>query len=218
MKRFALAIMVCILACGVASDTWAQKLEITFQSGYRFGGGFSEGDISRPGSPADGLNLDDLEIDDSPTVGITIDLNLAPSFALELSYDRQETSLKLKDGSNNTAETIFDLGIDYLQLGFVLQAPSGTVRPFFSFLIGTTYFNPQGVDAESETRASGGIGLGFKAFASDAIGLRFQGRVISTFLSSSNEVFCDENGFCYSYPSSTYMFQGDVSVGLIIAF
>ncbi|UCD23778.1 MAG: hypothetical protein JSW51_12190, partial [Gemmatimonadota bacterium] len=81
------------------------------------------------------------------------------------------------------------------------------------------HFLPDG-DAESELRGSLGLVLGVKTFFNDYWGVRLEGRYFGTFLKSSESLFCSPPGSdnCYSYPSSIFMRQLDLTAGAVLQF
>ena len=91
------------------------------------------------------------------------------------------------------------------------------VRWFGTFWLGATRFVP-GLNAYgSETRFTGGAGLGVKTFFTKNIGLRLEARGFYTLVKSEGGLLC-VNGDCLFAFSGSGLWQGDVGGGLILAF
>jgi hypothetical protein len=193
-----------------------RRVEITPFGGYRLGGSFKNGNYST----VDDLLIDDLEISDGANFGVAVDVTLFDPYEsflqLEFLYDRQESNLALENRQTGTKEDLIDTSVNYFHVGAVARKP-GATQPFIAFTLGITRFITQ-QEFDNETRSSFGLALGMKRFFGEQVGLRAQSRLMSTYLGSSEAVFCDAAGFCFEEFSSSIVNQIDFSGGVIVAF
>jgi hypothetical protein len=83
---------------------------------------------------------------------------------LELLFAHQETNLKLTDRATGVQATLFDMAVEYFQLGGLYEAKrDGRVKAFGLGSLGVTHYNPQESGRSSEWRFSGGFGAGAKS-------------------------------------------------------
>lgn len=189
------------------------KVEITPFGGYAFGGSFSDG--SYVGD--DAIDFRNLDIKSGGTLGIDLGIPVSRTVLLLASYSKQQTSLNLEQLTTN-AIPLFDLSLNYWQFGFAYQYPQEGWVPYATLTFGVNYFVPKN-DLSNLTRFATGLGLGVKRQLTDNLGVRGQIRGLGTYITSSDQFFCDSiTGFCYRYPNSTWMWQGELTAGLIIAF
>jgi opacity protein-like surface antigen len=177
----------------------AGGFELTPFMGYQFGGDvttFYEG------------SYHDVSISSSENFGLMVNIDLGDMVQLEFLYNTQDTRAKA-----NRFEDTLGLTIDYWQVSMLWGFnPYEQFNPYFVVGLGATSLRPDGFS--SETKFSGNIGGGVKIRFSDAIGLRFEGRLYGTYINSGT-AYCDPF-WCYGYTNSLYQF--DVSAGLIIRF
>lgn len=213
--RFAAAAPAAILlaALAAAAPARGQSVELTPYAGYRFGG-----DFEVRGSFADFDFETGLEIDDGSSYGLILDIGLTANVQLELLWGRQESQLLADPGFLDPTEPILDLDLDHYHGGVLFQWGRGQVKPFLDFTLGATRFSPTSGLFDDETRFSVGLGGGVKVLLSEHLGVRFDGRYISTLIHEDDELFCDPFGFCFEESVSEYMEQGEVRGGLIILF
>jgi hypothetical protein len=183
------------------------KYELTPFVGYRAGGEFE-----------DFLLGTDLEINQSSSYGLILDIPLGGGSQLEILWSRQSTELDA--GGPLVSQPLFDIDIDYLHVGGVYNwgYEEDKIRPFLLGTLGVTILSPEPSSLDSETNFSAGFGGGVKVFASDHIGFRFEGRGYLTFLDSTGSgVFCGPSG-CLVAVSSDVLGQFEGRAGLIITF
>ncbi len=188
----------------------AEKLEITPFFGYRFGGEFQ--DTFRTGGFED-----DLEVKESESYGLIVDIDIGAGWQVELLYSHQASELRLKDGFLGGGTFLTDIDVDYYHGGMGYVWAPGQVHSYLVGTLGATRFRPTSADFSSETRFSFAFGGGVKLFFSDHVGLRFDGRFFSTYIESNDDFICDPFG-CYRFPNSTYMWQLETAVGLVFKF
>ncbi len=186
------------------------RVEFTPFASYAFEGNFNDGfyDTNYFG--------DSLSVDEGSGYGLIVGFPLGRHFTLEVSYSRQDTEIFYDGGLFGERETLLPLDVEYLHGGFAYNFGAGQVQPFVLFSAGVTQFSPQG-NYDSESRFSAAIGGGAKIYFTDNIGIRLQGRVLSTLVDDNEEAFCDRRD-CYYYDTSSYLYQAEVSAGLILAF
>lgn len=210
----ALAIVAASLALPAMADADQRRIELTPTIGWRSGGEFN-----------DNLDVDfdfDVEVDDSESVGVTLGIALNRSWMLEFLWDEQDSALVDRGLFLSPQRNLFDIGVTYAHVGVSYEWSPGQLRPFIVGSVGVTEFNPEGVGTRNESRASTSIGGGVKLMFNDHIGLRFEGRLFSTFLDNDDDFYCYDSGrFNHLDDCSTdddFFFQATARGGLVIAF
>lgn len=209
---FALALLALPLT---ATASVAQKIEITPFAGYRFGGDFTyEVDLF-------GEALD-FEVENGESFGAIVDVALyRNNLFLELYFSRQDTALVEESGFFDPDDPLVlfvDLDVEVYHAGVNYQWVAGQVRPFLGGSAGITRFHPLRSTAESEDRFSVGVNGGVKVLFSDHLGVRIEGRAISTFIDDGDDVFCDRYRDQCFRGGDAYFFQSEVLAGLVFAF
>lgn len=203
-----------LLLWGLAtSAAVAQRVELTPFAGYRSGGGFEIRGVDDFGP-----FVDQLDLDDAAAYGLLLDLGLNRNFQLELGFSRQETDLGVDLGFLGPVEPLGRIDVDVWHLGLLYQWGRGQVRPFVVPSIGATSFDPVEPGFSSESRLSVGFGAGVKAMVDRHVGVRLEGRWVSTLIDANQDLFCDRFGYCYSYDQAETLDQVEVRGGLIIGF
>jgi len=193
-----------------SSSALAQRWELAAFGGYQFGGNFK--DVSY--SVGDDVFFQDLKVEPSVAFGAIADFSLTENVQLEGLVQLQPTKLKVK----SSGDELQSLWVNYYHAGFVAKIPSKW-NPFVGITGGATHFLPKG-DTESELRGSLGLALGVKTFFNDYWGIRLESRFMGTYIKDSDSFFCSPPGSenCYSYPSTIYMNQIDLTVGAVVRF
>ncbi len=134
-------------------------------------------------------------------------------------YARQETSHEQRDQATGTVATLFDIAVEHFQVG-VLYEPEifRTTRPFASLTGGVTHYDAQEPGRSSEWRFSGGFAGGVKKSLTQHVGVRADARILFTFLSSVNEIFCTTSVGCLTGVEGAIVAQGLLTGGLILSF
>ena len=190
------------------ASIWAVPLvaevEITPFVGYQFGGGFD----TREG---------DLNFDPAANLGLVVSLRTRHDGLVEFLYSRQSTTLDFT-GILDSRE-LFDITVEYLHFGGVWEIKTDRKRPFLGLTVGGTRLDPKTSDADDEWAFSAGISGGMKYFFNDRVGLRFEGRGLLSFFSSSGAIFCGfPPGQCGFTVSGSDFAQLNVLAGLIVKF
>lgn len=194
-----------ILLAAVATPALAQpSIEITPTLGYVFGGSFDE-------LLAPGLGNTSVDIEDSESYGLIFGIGSERN-AFEFTWMHQSSELS----ASSAALPIFDYKSDNFQFGYTYFFTEGTTKPFMTFSLGWTDFDIGGQDGDS--RFSGAIGGGINHYFNDRIGIRAQARWIPTYVNTDDAyIVCDPfYGFCYEVGDDNYLYQTEVSLGLII--
>jgi len=113
-----------------------------------------------------------------------------------------------------------DLKVGYLQIGGELGGSISSVNLFFGITVGATHFTPD--DGNTEWFFSGTAYMGAKIPITKHLALRTQLRVLGTLIDSDSRWFCVSGGggggCVIAAGNFTGTVQGDVSVGLVLAF
>jgi len=182
------------------------RVELTPFGGYRLKGDFD----ARSNSPFDSrLNV---KIDDSAVYGATLDIPLNRNWQLEILANRQRSSFIVDPGLFEPATNLGDVDLTMVHAGFLLQWGEGQVNPFLTASAGITHIEPRFHELSSDNRFSASLGGGAKIFLSPNIGLRFELREFWTDLDTGFRDRYDR------YDDRQGLYQGEGSVGLIIAF
>lgn len=189
-----------------------KRFEITPYVGYRIGGDFDsvyyDDDFS---------DLLDVEVDAGEVFGVVFDARLVEGLFLELWASRQDTSLSDFEGLFVHPEALFDLEVDYYHVGLLYEWTPGQVHPFFTFSGGATRLSPDDPGLDDLTRPSFSFGGGVKVMFGETVGLRLEGRWVSTWVEAGDDEFCDRHS-CYDFDQDIYFYQIETGAGLVIAF
>lgn len=108
--------------------------------------------------------------------------------------------------------------MDYYHLGGTVEFSSKRLRPYFALTMGATRFDLALPDISDEWRFSIGVGGGFKAYVSDRVGVRVDGRIWPTFVNTAGGFFCSASTGCLVSIRSDFFVQGNATVGLFFGF
>ena len=199
-----------ILATMLWSPARADRLrfELTPFGGIRLGGSM---DVE--GEDGDGT----LSLDDSPSYGVLLNFGFSSETELEFLWSHEDTQLELRDSGTGLKQTLFDLSVDYYQVGGLYQWDNGRIKPFVAASLGLTRFSPDGSSVSGETQFSGGISAGAKLFLGKHFGFRLQYRLAATFLNSDSDIFC-AGAACVGIVRTDWLYEHEFTVGLILAF
>jgi hypothetical protein len=202
-----LGMVICLLL--FSSSGWAQqhRFEITPFGGYQFLGKTSVYFQN---------NYGDIDIKDSEVFGFSINVPVIYGAELELFYSRQDSRLNFKSGAFGTGETLFDMSVEYFQIGALRGIRQGNILPFGVVTLGATNFNPKKAGLSSEVKFSFTFGLGAKVYLSDRIGIRLQGTLLMPVQWAGGGVYFGTGGSGVSVNAGSTLVQIDVRGGLII--
>jgi hypothetical protein len=200
MITAALAIVI------ISAPGSAQRLEVTPFVGYQFFGSL-------------GVVEGDLNILDSENYGFTIDYTLNREYQLEVLYIRQQTRVELEEQPLGTTRELFDIDVEYFQLGAVYRYHFGNIHPFVSGGLGMTEFDPKEPNVSNEYWFSASFGGGVKVLAAKRLGIRLQGRLLLPIEFSGGALFCGGGQGCtVILTGGTAIAQVDLSAGLVLHY
>jgi opacity protein-like surface antigen len=160
-----------------------------------------------------------VNIIDDWNFGFTLNIPVRPGIRGELSYTRQNSSLK-SDIPLRGDTKLFDMSVEYFHIGGLAERPmpGSPATPFALFSLGATRFAPKDSNFDDEWRFSIAAGLGVKVNASERIGLRLQARALMPLQFSGGGIFCGTGGCSAGLGAGIQMFQIDTSAGLYVNF
>lgn len=209
MKKSLLAILLMLGIGPIPAITQygydSHKYEVSAFAGYQFGGKL-------------GVQTGTLSIKQAMNYGAVFDFYIRPGVQVELSYTRQDTQLQLRDNLTGTKVSLFDMTVGHFQIGGLYEIRPGRVRPYVLTTLGLTHFNPKPKERTSEWRFSFGLGGGIKAFVTEHIGLRLQGRLLFPYFPEGGGFWCFDQGSCFITPNGTVIVQADFVGGIFLAF
>jgi hypothetical protein len=154
-----------------------------------------------------------LDLDNTDTAGLIVDVALAPDMQLEFLYSRADSGLTPDRGG----PALTDIKVEYLHVGAFYIYQGGRVRPFFGATGGATRFSPDAPGLDSDTRFSLGLAGGVKLFLARNIGVRLEARAFATQVDSDSAAFCN-NGTCRIFYDGDFIWQYMFNAGVIVAF
>jgi opacity protein-like surface antigen len=161
----------------MSSIAWAGA-EISGFGGYQFGGRIP-------------TSIGEIDFKDDVTYGGAIEfpLPMKPGSSLLLWYNQQPTQIRLETGFAKS--TMGDATLHYFQAGGLYNVDRGTpVVPFTMLTLGATWIDPsssasyQGINFESVTKFSFGLGAGVKYWTSEKMAIRLQFNFMMTLINS----------------------------------
>ena len=220
--RVALFAFVAVLA-GVASASAQLRsgtVELNPFAGYFIGGEVTHRGlyypypcVPNPGCQGQDANVD---VDDEVTYGGRIGYNFTSLLETEFQYSQTSTNFVVRP-FNGPDVNFGKLKIEYFLGYLTFNFGHGRLVPYFTIGAGAANLIPnlRNTFSTSEVRYTGSVGGGVKWFLTPHFGLRFDGRVYSTYLGDHSHVYCDPYGVC---TSQNWLYNGDVNGGFIIAF
>lgn len=184
-----------------ARDGWPQ-FELTPMAGYRSGGSFE-----------DAGNGDSLDVAESGSYGLVLNIDHDANTQWEFMLSRQSTSLK--PGPSTAPD--FDLDILHASAGGIYVWRDAQVEPFIGAGFGVTRMSPDGSGYDDETRLLFQLVGGYKFWLTRNIGLRLELRGYTTFMDTDAAVFCG-GGACVAKVDATGFGQLEASAGLSVRF
>jgi hypothetical protein len=162
----------------------------------------------------------DLIIKDGPDYGLTIDVGhpkLPGGMMIQFMYNRQDTRMELKEYPSGTRKELFDLIIEYWQLGIVRPLQMGKVQPYGVVGLGAASFNPVGSTWSTEWLFAAHLGGGAKISLSKALGIRLQARMLLPMTFGGGGFWCGTGGCSIGVGSYTSFVQFDFNAGIVIS-
>lgn len=230
--RSLLAVSLFVLSVPVGGQD-LKRFEISGFGGYLYGGTVSDNRFPDTKSPT-GEPIQDrghIQFDDGTTYGIRFDYRLSRWLLLEAQASTASNPLVFSrppftppNGRAHDFRTSYFLG------SVVLEWPGRRIRPFAVIGVGAAHFDPSEdpEDQIDETRFTGSLGLGMKAFLNDHWGLRIDARGYATRVRGNGGF----GFYCYTgkeaYPGGPitnvpcerrdWLTNGELSGGIVFAF
>jgi opacity protein-like surface antigen len=201
MRKTLLVLTVLAMTAGGAH---AADLELTPFIAYRFGG-------EVPAESNDLFEVD-AKIDEDAAFGIAMDIKVAHGLLIGLFASRQETNFVDDSGLFLPEEDLLGVEITYYQIGVGWSRRIADYEPFVLGSLGITNIKPDAFGLHDEDEFSLSFGGGVKIWFNNHVGARFEARGFWTDLGSAES----EWEFWDEYQHDLY--QGEVNVGLVLAF
>ena len=219
----ACVLMATVLVAGTASPVQGQsgipkRFELTPFGGYNWGGSYE--------TNASGLfSAGEASENSSFSWGAILSFLAERNSAAELYYLRQDTDVGFSGTGNGTGagggrdvETGF--ANNYIQLGVRQGLELGqNLKPFITASLGVNVLDPKAADLGTSTRFSWSLGGGgIWMAASERVGIRLDLRwMVTPVPSGTYGSWCSYYG-CYVTEGTTWLHQGSVGGGLVLAF
>lgn len=213
-----LFLVAAALAAAASAQVREGTVEISPFAGYLFGGEFARGTTS-----AFDFRVD---VDDDATYGLRLGYNITENFQIEAQASHTETGFVTDDDElfGDDGEDLGDLSIDYFMGYMTFNFGHRRAVPYVTVGAGAARLDPDipGSNARRDTRFTGSLGVGLKAFVNPHFGFRFDGRGYATSLGDrdrDDRFFCDDNDFFDDCDDDReWLTNGEISFGLLFAF
>lgn len=158
----------------------------------------------------------DFKVPSSNSFGFTLGFPVRPGGRVELLYWRQDTRAEFNPvGGGAGTEGLFDIAVEYWQLGGMSELPRGFLTPFFVLTLGATRLVPKGNASGDEFRFSGTVGGGIKIAGEGRVGVRLEARALITASNTESAFFCG-TGKCGVGVAGDAIMQGLLSASLFV--
>lgn len=182
------------------------RFEVTPLVGITTGGGFEQ-----TFTPAD--------IDDGTSFAIALNMQASVNTQYELLYSRQNN--QLQSGGLFNGLSVFDLDIEYLQIGGTYLFDGKGLQPYIVATLGVSRFTPEPSDLDSETFLAFSGGGGLKYRINDSLGIRLEARGFSSFVKDETNIFCQtgaDANVCVVTAEGDLVTQWSIGLGLAFRF
>ncbi len=184
------------------------KFEMTPIAGLATGGDFED--------MTSGASLD---LDDSTSFGLILDIRESANTQWEILYSLQATEADTTGLPISGAP--LDIDVHYIQGGGTYLFEGNSARPFLAVTIGATHFDPGLDGVDSETFFSFSIGTGLHIRPNDRFGIRLEARGYGTLLESDSDLFCQSGpagAICAIRVEGTVLWQFQATAGFVFRF
>ena len=178
-------------------------VEISGMYGYGFGGQLNgyKGDLS---------------IMDSDSWGATISIPVQRGIRAVLAFYRQDSHLDIRYYSGGYSEQLFDMAVEYYQIGAIRELRTGKAIPYGMFTAGAVRFAPRTDLYDDEWKFAVTLGLGVKFNLNNRFGLRIQGQMLMPVMWAGGSLWCGTGGCSAGISSGSVVLQGSILGGLYI--
>ena len=194
------AAVVCLAV--LPAHVSAQTIQVAPFGGYRVGGDFFERATGQP-----------VDLDGAPVVGGTLNVAMYDGLWFEGLFTHQEARVTTVDPRLMTT-TRWRVTVDHWLAGGLQEFGGDRARPFLTGLLGLTRYAAEG----NETRFVVSAGGGVKLHPTRRVGVRLDGRVFATFADIDGRAIACSSGGCIVAVDADVVWQGEASVGVVIAF
>ena len=206
---------ILLLALAVPAAAQGTRVELTPYGGWRWGGELEAGDNV--------LFDEDVDVDESATYGIRLDVGLTDSLQIEVLANRQSTEFTTGDDDLfGDDRGLLDVDLDTLQAGLLFQGGRGQIHPYGVVTVGVTRLDPAGDLVDSDERLSASAGGGVKVMVGRNVGFRFEGRWYWVDTEEDDDGgdddWWDDERWDDDWDWDGDLYQGEVTVGLVMAF
>ncbi|MCK4548949.1 MAG: hypothetical protein KAU49_02230 [Candidatus Krumholzibacteria bacterium] len=205
-SRIAAVAVAFVILASITGSAFAQDkgIMVTALGAYQWGGTLKGWD-------------GEARLLDAGSWGIALDIPIRPDTYLELIYTRQVTDLTYREyGLGEPAQEVFDIAVEYYQVGGLYTVSKDGPKPFGTMTIGATRFAPQSSMYGSEWKFSAALGLGVIVPVTPRIGLRMHARLLLPFMYAGGGMWCGTGGCSIGVSGGSAIVQGDVALGLVI--
>lgn len=167
-----------------------------------------------------------LSTKDGMNFGGTIDITVQRDLQLELLYVYFDTQTRFVSQSFAFPSSQYtDLGVHFMQVGYVKGFKRGKVEPFGAFTLGAVLFTPGDLLLEDGRRITAGdtwrfavtLGGGAKIFFSEKLGIRLQARLLVPIYFSGVGMYVGTGGSGLGVSGGIPVLMGDFTAGIILA-
>lgn len=155
--------------------------------------------------------------------GAGIEFMVKPDYGIELLWEGQSTTAPVKyyaTGYLFEKSAVVDLSLNYALLAGTryAQNPGGKLEGYGSFMLGALFAsatNPENNVSNSATKFAWGLRLGGNIWATDKIGFKVQGQLLSAVQSVGGSLYFGTGGAGAGVSTYSTMLQFSVSGGLV---
>lgn len=211
IKRLLLSFVLLVMVTGLAS---AQNIRFNGYAAYVFD--------DRVDSYYSNTDYYDGKIEGGLQWGGGLEFMASPTKGIELKYLRQDTKAPMEYYSfdnNRVMNTEFDLAINYVLIGGTnyFKGVGNKVEPYGGLEIGMAIFNIENPDngkSDGSTKFAWGLKLGTNIWASEKVGIKLQGELLSAVQSAGGGLYFGTGGAGAGVSTYSTMYQWILGGGL----
>jgi hypothetical protein len=186
-----------------ATPALAQTVEVIPLAGYRFGGDLFEVAAEAP-----------VDLDGAPVVGGAVNVAMGDGLWFEALFSHQEAHVSVPvDRFGPLVRR--SVRVDHWLAGGRQDFGYGRVRPFVTGLVGLTHYR---ADGDDEVRFAVGAGGGLKLSLARRLGLRFDSRVLTTFVDADARAGVCAPGACVLALRVNVAWQVEFTADAVVVF
>ncbi|MBL7965131.1 MAG: hypothetical protein JNM31_14955 [Flavobacteriales bacterium] len=183
----------------------AQNVRLNAYGGYTFQDRFPMG------GTYNGFNYSEGRLEDGAHYGASIEFDIRPRKALEISYQNQMTNAYLS-GTFPVEKGPYNVSLNYIMLGGVGYAPfSQKVSGFGGLMLGCAYMT----GSSSATKFAWGGRLGLKIDFSERVGLKLGAQLLSPVQGAGGGLYFGTGGAGAGVSTYSTIYQFGFTGGLV---